>query len=255
MPFMRNVLKGLAAYRRVPRVLFKHGLWPYQFLPAIVGLLLTIGLVVAFYFIAHGVTNWIDGMIEIPVTWLDEAMNLAMWIITFLALAAGFVLVHKRIILIVLSPFLGKIAEETVKAIKGAEYAQSVLTFRESLWRSTKVNLRYLIREIIFTLLFLPFGLIPIIGSIFSAGGIFLTESRYLGYGLMDFPLEHRGLNAKESGEFARRRMGISTGLGAGYLMILMIPVIGWMFAPTFGTVAGTLLALDELEKEPPPIR
>ncbi|MEM1442081.1 MAG: hypothetical protein AAGF67_07035, partial [Verrucomicrobiota bacterium] len=70
-------------------------------------------------------------------------------------------------------------------------------------------------------------------------------------YGLMDFPLENRGLSVAESDRFARDRTGLSIGLGAGYLFLMMIPFIGWMFAPTFGTVAGTLKAIDELEKDP----
>jgi hypothetical protein len=28
-----------------------------------------------------------------------------------------------------------------------------------------------------------------------------------------------------------------------------MIPVLGWMFAPTFGTLAGTLRSIEEIRK------
>ena len=45
-----------------------------------------------------------------------------------------------------------------------------------------------------------------------------------------------------------KRRTGCSTGVGAGYILLMLIPLVGWMFAPTFGTVAGTLVAIDELE-------
>ena len=77
-------------------------------------------------------------------------------------------------------------------------------------------------------------------------------QSKYLGYGLMDFPLEHRGLSVKQSDDFVRRHRPLSTGLGAGYLLLMMIPIVGWMFAPTFGTVAGTLKALEALEGPSP---
>ena len=167
-------------------------------------------------------------------------------------MAAGFLFVHKHVVLILLSPFLGKIAEETVKAVKGEEFAESELTFTQSLVRSTRVNLMYIFRELLTNLLFLALGVIPLIGSLVSAVGMFATQSKFLGYGLMDFPLEHRGLSMTESIAFVRKRDGLSMGLGAGYLLMMLVPLVGWMFAPTFGTVAGTLAALDELEREGP---
>ena len=199
--------------------------------------------------------DWFDGLIEVSVGWLDRGLSVGMAVLSFLALLAAFVFFHKHLALILLSPFLGRIAEETVKALNGPDFAKSELTFTQSLVRSTGVNLRYIIREITANLLFLLCGFLPIIGSLTSAAGMFLTQSKYLGYGLMDFPLEHRGLNVRESDHFVRSRRGLSTGLGAGYLLLMMIPLVGWMFAPTSGTVAGTLRALEELDRRetPPP--
>jgi len=243
-------LSGLAAYRRVPGTLLRHGLWPYQLLPAFISLLLTLGLLVGFYFAAGGVAGWFDGLVDLRVAWLDRLVTIGMGALIFLALLAGFLFVHKHLVLIVLSPFLGKIAEETVKAVKGEEFARSDLGFVQSLARSTGVNLRYLLRELLANLLFLLCGLVPVAGSLVSAVGLFVTQSKYLGYGLMDFPLEHRGLDVRQSDAFVRARRGLSIGLGAGYLLLMLVPLVGWMFAPTFGTVAGTLKALDELERE-----
>jgi hypothetical protein len=38
-------------------------------------------------------------------------------------------------------------------------------------------------------------------------------------------------------------------GVGLGYQLLLMIPLLGWMFAPTFGTVAGTIRSIEEMRK------
>ena len=247
----RSLLSGLAAYGRVPATLVRHGLWPYQLLPAFISLLLAVGLFAGCWFSASALHDWFDGLIEVSVDWLDTTLSVGMSVLTFIALLAAFVFVHKHLALIILSPFLGRIAEETVKAIKGPEFAKSELTFGQSLARSTGVNLRYIVRELFANFLFLLCGFLPVVGSLISASGMFLTQSRYLGYGLMDFPLEHRGLSVKESDDFVRRHRALSTGLGAGYLLLMMIPFIGWMFAPTFGTVAGTLKALEALDEGP----
>lgn len=246
-----QILSGLTAYFRVPRALFRYRLWPFQLLPAFISLVLSLILFAGIYFLAGHFSKWFDGLVEVPYQWLDDTVNVTIGILTFIALLAGFFFVHKHLALILLAPFLGAIAEETLKAVKGDSYIKSDLTVVQSLGRSAKINLQYILRELIANLLFLTCGVIPAIGSILSASGMFLTQSRFLGYGLMDFPLENRGLSVAESDRFARDRTGLSIGLGAGYLFLMMIPFIGWMFAPTFGTVAGTLRAIDELERDP----
>ncbi|MEM1083576.1 MAG: EI24 domain-containing protein [Verrucomicrobiota bacterium] len=248
---LRPFLAGLTAYFRVPATLMRYGLWPYQLAPALISLLLALGLFAACWFGAESLHGWLDGLIELEPAWLDHTFSLGMTTLALLALLTVFVFFHKHLALIILSPLLGKIAEETVKAVKGPEFAKSELSFMQSLRRSTGVNLRYILRELFTSLLFLACGLVPLIGSLVSAIGLFATQSRYLGYGLMDFPLEHRGLDVKQSDKFVRSHRALSTGLGAGYLLLMMIPLIGWMFAPTFGTVAGTLKALEQLDPDP----
>ncbi len=243
-------LRGLLTYLRVPGVLFRHGLWPYQLLPAVASLIITLGMIAIFYFSTAGFASWIDGLITLSVAWIDAAMTLTITALVFLLLIGGFIFFHKHIALIILAPFLGKIAEETLRAIQGENYTDSGLLLKDSLIRSVQINLKYVIREIVTNLLFLLCGIVPIVGSLLSATGMFATQSRFLGYGLMDFPLENRGLSVNESDEFVKARTGMSMGVGAGYILLMAIPLVGWMFAPTFGTVAGTVLALEELSSE-----
>ncbi|MEM1442997.1 MAG: EI24 domain-containing protein, partial [Verrucomicrobiota bacterium] len=223
-----QTFSGLSAYLRVPRALFRYRLWPFQLLPAAISLILSLILFAGVYFLAGSFSTWLDGLVEVPYQWLDDTINVTIGVLTFIALLAGFFFAHKHLALIILAPFLGAIAEETLKAVKGDSFIKSDLSFSQSLGRSAKINLQYIFREIIANLLFLACGIIPAIGSLLSASGMFLTQARFLGYGLMDFPLENRGLSVAESDRFARDRTGLSIGLGAGYLFLMMIPFIGW---------------------------
>ncbi|MDF1861403.1 MAG: EI24 domain-containing protein [Verrucomicrobiales bacterium] len=248
--FLSGVINGITIYFRVPRILFRYKLWPFQLLPAVISLFLSIALFWIFYLVAGRFSEWMDGLIRVPIEWLDQTITITMAVLTFIALAAGFFFVHKHLVLIALAPFLGTIAEETMKAVKGDSYVKSDLGIVPSLGRSAQINLRYILREIVTNLGFLCCGIIPLFGSVVSATGMFLTQARFLGYGLMDFPLENRGLSVNESDRFAHQRKGLSVGIGAGYLLLMMIPFVGWMFAPTFGTVAGTLRAIEELDAQ-----
>ena len=245
-----NTLNGFTAYLQVPKALFRYQLWPFLILPSAISLLLSLVLVTVIYFAAGGISGWIDGLVRIPWEWLDKTVTITTAILTFLALVAGFVFIHKHLALILLAPFLGTIAEETLKAVKGKDFVKTSLSVGQSFARSARINLQYILREMLANILFFACGFVPVIGSLISAVGMFLTQSRFLGYGLMDFPLENRGLSLVDSDAFVKERKSLSIGLGSGYLLLMMIPLVGWMFAPTFGTIAGTLKAIDELEKD-----
>ncbi len=248
-PFLSGSIKGLTSYLRVLPVLFRHGLWPIQLVPALISLVLSVVMIATFYFIAGGLSRWLDEKIHLPWEWLDSTLDYTIGILTFLILAVAFVFLHKHLVIVVLSPFLGKIAEATYRAVENDQNT-SPLTMGQSIGRSIKINFGNVFKEMALNVCFLLCNFIPAIGSVASSVGLFLTQARFLGYGLMDFPLEHKGFSVAESMDFMKRRGGYSTGLGAGYVLLMLIPFVGWMFAPTFGTVAGTLVAMDELKEK-----
>jgi CysZ protein len=247
--FLPGFLMGLGAYFRVIPTLFRHRLWPAQFLPAFLSLLLSLSMVTIFWFTSAGLTQWIDSQIVVPWAWMDAAINSLARITSFIIMVLGFLLIHKHVILVVLSPFLGKLAEATYRAVMN-DNSTSPLTIPQSLSRGIRINLGNIVREISLNLFFLCCNFLPVIGQVTASVGLFINQSRFMGFGLMDFPLEHKGLSVKESLRFVKYRTGCSTGLGAGYIILMLIPLIGWMFAPTFGTIAGTLVAIKELEVE-----
>ncbi|MDF1813073.1 MAG: EI24 domain-containing protein [Verrucomicrobiales bacterium] len=247
--FVPGLALGLGAYLRVIPTLFRYKLWPAQFVPALLSLLISVGMITAFWFTSNGLTNWIDEQIQIPWEWMDETINSFSFIISLSLMILCFLLVHKHIILVVLAPFLGKLAELTYRAVMN-DNSTSPLTVPQSISRGMRINMANITKELFINFLFLCCNVVPGIGQVLASVGVFLNQSRFMGFGLMDFPLEHKGLTVKESLRFVRYRTGCSTGVGAGYIVLMLIPLLGWMFAPTFGTIAGTLVAIHELEVE-----
>ncbi|MEM7392218.1 MAG: EI24 domain-containing protein, partial [Verrucomicrobiota bacterium] len=75
----------------------------------------------------------------------------------------------------------------------------------------------------------------------------------YTGAGLISPVLERRGNPVRDRLKFCRNHRGKSMGLGAGFTLMMMIPLVGWYFAPTIGAIAATLLVIDETpEREVP---
>jgi len=139
------------------------------------------------------------------------------------------------------------LAEMTVRGIEGEKFRQR-LGFVDSIVRSAKVNTRSIAHELLAGAVFFVIGLmVPVIGSLLSSVGLLLIQNCFLGNGLLDFPLEYRGRSTTESVAFCKAHRGEATGLGLGYFLTMLVPVIGWMLAPTVGTVAGTGLAMELL--------
>ena len=247
--FLAGFFVGLRAYLRVPATLQRYGLWHYLLAPALVSLVLSFAILAVVILAAMGLSGVVDRLVEISIGWLDQLINWMVGILMAFVMLAAFVFLHRRIVLIVLAPLLARLAELTVRGMEGEEF-EVTLDFKKAFRRGLYINTRSIILELsaTFSLVLLGFVL-PIVSPVTSCL-VFLIESRFAGFGLIDFPLEYRGYSVGESIAYARSHRGKATGLGAGYFLLMMVPVIGWMIAPTFGTVAGTLETMERLRKE-----
>ena len=72
---------------------------------------------------------------------------------------------------------------------------------------------------------------------------IFLVQSYYAGFGNFDYYLERRA-TVKESVRYIRQKRGLVIGNGAGFMLLLLIPVLGLFLAPVMSTIAATKSAI-----------
>ncbi|MFM2374972.1 MAG: hypothetical protein RLZZ165_68, partial [Bacteroidota bacterium] len=114
------------------------------------------------------------------------------------------------------------------------------ITWKESIqdiWRSLTLSIRNSIHELVTCLLL---SLIPGFGQV----GAIAVSSYFLGFGYMDYVLERRRMTIPQAVVFCRQHRGLAIGLGLVMYLIMLIPIVGWMVAPAYATVAATLETL-----------
>ncbi|HRX55874.1 MAG TPA: EI24 domain-containing protein [Verrucomicrobiales bacterium] len=241
--FLVGLLKGLRGYALVPATLTRLRLWHSLLWPGLVSLICSLLFLIGIWFLGRWITDYVENSLSISPPWLDHLIALTIGVFTALLLVVLFVLGHKHLVLVALAPVLGKLAESVQRGIDTGPRPGQSLGLMGSLLRSAAVNSRSILLELTLTAFCMIFLLIPGIGSLVTAILVFLIQARFMGQGLFDFPLEYRSYTVSESAAFSRAHRGLATGLGSGYLLIMLIPVVGWMFAAPFGTVAGVLEA------------
>ena len=252
MTFMiiKEFLNGIRAYPRAHKVIKDHKLWPYIIIPGIISLCYVFLMVVVgkIYFpelIAYIWTHWVPSFMRWE--FVRIITGFALWIIFILTIY----ITYQPVILVVFSPVLAILSETTEKRAYNREFPHFKLkAFFRDIVRSVHINLRNTALMIFFIIPAWLFIFIPVIGTIISAVLIFLIQSHYNGFSLADYTLERKRLPVKQRIEFAKTNRGRILGIGAGFMLIVIIPVLGWFMAPAYGTVAATLATLDVLDKE-----
>ena len=162
-----------------------------------------------------------------------------------------FFFLGKYIVMIVLSPFMSILSEKVESAIKGTP-VKSDGNFITDLIRGLRIALRNIIRELLLTLVVIVlFNLLPVIVTIACTVVIFLIQSYYAGFGNMDYTLERKQFNVRESVKFVRRNWSLAIGNGMFFLLLFVVPVIGWVLAPVYGTISAALLVLTQTDNIP----
>ncbi len=250
-----DLIEGLKAYPRAVRFITKNKLWRYFLIPALIGLLmfaLVFGTVYEFvpdivYFLSDyiGYDDWNFW----GSAFLEKMFNFLLGLVMVSAVVLVFFVSFKFVIQIVLSPFLAWISEKTENIITGNEYPFDWGQFLHDSWRGVKMTVRNLIREVPLSLLILAFGLIPVVGVV-APILLFVVSAYFVGFGMIDFYHERRQLSIPQSVQIMRKHRTLAVAVGAGFNLILMIPIVGVLIGPMLSAVAGTLAAIEREKGE-----
>ena len=239
-----NITKGILNYFKALGFIRKHKLHSYFCISGIISLLL--GCLI--FFIAYSYSDNLASFFQnlYPFENGKEIYDGTITVLIGLIIIVVGILLLKYLILIFTGPFMGPLSEKVESIVLNNPQSKESLSISKMGYefvRGLRISVRNIVRELFFTVLILLLSFIPLLAFL-TTPVIFVLQSYYVGFGNIDYYLERRA-NVKQSIRYIRQNKGLAIGNGIGFLVLLMIPVIGLFLAPVLGTVAGTLSAIE----------
>ncbi|PKB42437.1 CysZ protein [Cellulophaga sp. RHA19] len=244
---LKNILKGIKAYTGTFALISKLKLWKYFLVPILISVL-TAAIVVL-------LAIWLSGSIGgfIAQIWIwDWGKEVFTTVSNFLGATIIVViglLLYKHIVMALSAPFMSPVSEKIEAHLTGVPaHSHTNTSFSEQLWRGIRINVRNLVKEILFTMPILLLGLIPVVGIV-STILLFLMQAYYAGFGNMDYTLE-RHLKYKESIVLVRKNRGLAIGNGIIFMLFLFVPLVGIILVLPLSVTAATVKTIEILKKD-----
>lgn len=245
----KQITNGISSYIAAHRFISKHRMWGYLLLPGLINLIL-----VAFtVWIAFVMGDMLSAKIMSTMPDIDEGfwqgtLSFVMAFIVRIILFFIYALIYKNIVLILMSPVMALLSEKVERLATGKEYPFQMKQFVRDVWRGVRIALKNLIIELTIIVCLSLMTFIPILGWI-APLFIFVIQSYFYGYSMMDYTNERKKWTMRESSAYIYQNKWLAMTNGAVFYLILLIPFVGWVFAPCYGVIAATLAMLKLEDK------
>ena len=242
---IKGFFDGVYAYGNSIRIISNNRLWIYVLVPAVISVLLAIGIFSTAFGLSGQIGDWLISLV--PFDWAEARLGKVIDIITGIFIVAIGLILFKSLVMALSSPFMSFLSEKVEKKMRGIDdgAGMNIKQFISDLFRGIRIALRNLIRELFYIFVLFMLGLFLPIISPFTTAAIFLVQAYFAGFGNIDYTLE-RHLNVGGSVRFVKANRGLAMGNGAIF-MLLLFTGIGFLFALPLGTVAATTETLKRL--------
>lgn len=247
---MGDFLDGIRAYAQAWRIIRDQRLWGYMLIPALISLLLFVGVFVLARTLTAPLTHYLENLGSIQ-NYVGSGLikGIVFVVTTALLLALGTVL-YKSLLIALAGPFMSPLSERVEQHLRGIDTPVSFSLTRMlgEIVRGLSIALRIILREIWYTLLLLLLGFVlPIVAPVIPVL-IFLVQSYYAGFGNLDYAME-RHFKVRDSVQFIRQNRGLALGNGLVF-MLLLLTGVGVLLAPPLATVAATIETVRRMPEE-----
>lgn len=151
--------------------------------------------------------------------------------------------------LIVMSPVYSWLSEKTEARLSGKKYP---FRFRQFIWeifRGILIALRNMVFQLFISILLFFCSFIPIVGLLVPFV-VFFISAYFYGFSFVDYAIERKKFNIRESVRYVNKNAGMITGVGSVFALSLMIPWGGLAacgFVSLLSVVAATV-AIHKIE-------
>ena len=216
MRFFKNVFVGLRAYAKAIRFMKQHKLYWFMLIPA--------ALMLMIYAIGASVKNH---HVATEAETVNDIIWLGIYLLAEISVALLLMKFSKYLVVAILSPLLAHLSEKTEKKLTGNTYPWDFKQLVSDVKRAMRIVVRNLMWEYCFFLVLL---LVSWFGweDPKSSPVFYLTYAigfYYYGFSFIDYINERRRLSMDEGIVFVRKNRGLAITIGAGYSLLILVPV------------------------------
>ncbi len=243
---LKEIITSIQAYLQTHRFIIKHRLWKWIFIPGFIyAVLFCMGIylfwvssssAIEFMLVKTGVKEWMDKMQN---SWLSFLLIFGQ-LVLHLVLMLFYFSLFKYIFLIIGSPLFAYLSEKTESIMEGREFPFSFKQLMKDIVRGIRLALRNMLWQTVYTISILILSFIPLIGWVTPLLAL-LVECYYLGFSMLDYSCERNKLSTAQSILFIGRHKGLAIGNGIIFYLMHIIPVLGWILAPSYAVIAATI--------------
>lgn len=247
---LREIVLAIQSYFTAHKFISENKLWRWIIVPGIIYLILFLGGITLFWITANnavqlllaetGLKAWLDNMREGWLTFFVIMGQLIIWLI-FLFLYFS---IFKFIFLIIGSPLFAYLSEKSESLISGKDYPISLVQILKDSWRAIKLSFRNFFWQAFFLITVFIISFVPVVGWIAPLIA-FMIECYYFGFAMLDYSFERHKTKSAVSISFISKHKGLAIGNGMMFFAMHLVPVIGWLLAPSYAVIAATLSLIN----------
>lgn len=247
----REVLAAIQAYGKAHQFIMQHKLWKWILVPGILYCILFMtgsyfvwgysGEVVEYLFNLLPIKIWIT---DLESSWVSFFFILLAFSIRIMILLLYFAY-YKYLFLILGSPLFAYLSEKTEAILENREFPFSMQQFLKDMARGISISLRNMLYQTVAVLLLIVLSFIPIVGWITPLFAFFI-ECYFYGFSMVDYSCERHQMSIRQSIRFIKDHRGIALGNGIVFYLLMFIPILGWVLAPSYAVIAATIHLSDK---------
>ena len=243
---LKEIIIAFQSHGKAHRFIKKNRLWKWIIIPGLLYMLLfvasmvlfgnTVSHVVDYVITTTGLQAWLQRINTGWISFLFLLMFGAWWLMLMLFYFSLF----KYIWLIIGSPLFAYLSEKTESIMEGKDFQFSFSQLVKDMVRGIRTALRNTLWQSVYSIAIIILSFVPLIGSAAPLLGLFI-ECYYYGFSMLDYSCERHKLNTVQSIQFIGTHKGLAIGNGFLFYGMHLLPVIGWVLAPSYAVIAATI--------------